>query len=205
MSNMYDYYYTSADAMVFIAPSYQLTVNSSKKVFLDLAVGIGYRHSISSMPIYELGNTNPAFYTRGNSLVTGTLELSFKSNQYLQNVIKHVNGITTNDTQTLTTLQQKINNGGANTLTVKELETYQILSERNSNNTTGDGSLSNLNELVNIEIWLNNTNSSKSGNNFITTIYGVKFIEFVQAISSQAEGVVTDQFKFYGKNITTSK
>ena len=56
---MYDNYYTGSDVNVYLY--YPLT---DKRVHVDKAMGIGYNHSISTAPVYILGNGDPAFYKR---------------------------------------------------------------------------------------------------------------------------------------------
>ena len=64
---MYDQYFTGSDVNIYLRYP-----NTDKQVHIDKAIGIGYNHSMSSVPIYVLGNVDPAFFSRGNSLLKGT-------------------------------------------------------------------------------------------------------------------------------------
>ena len=82
---IYDHYYSGSDVNIYLR-----YVPSGRMVHLDKALGIGFNHSMSTIPIYTLGNVNPSFFSRGNSLIQGSMDLVFKSDKYLQTVINHL-------------------------------------------------------------------------------------------------------------------
>mgnify|MGYP001602673283 CR=1 FL=1 len=82
---IYDHYYSGSDVNIYLR-----YVPSGRMVHLDKAIGIGFNHSMSTIPIYTLGNVNPSFFSRGNSLLQGSLDIVFKSDQYLQKTINHL-------------------------------------------------------------------------------------------------------------------
>ena len=83
----YDHYYTSVDVTVdLIYPA------TGKRVNIDKAVAIAFTHNISSVPIYTLGTLVPYFYSKGNSLDTGSTNplttIDFASSSLIPLLIK---------------------------------------------------------------------------------------------------------------------
>jgi hypothetical protein len=196
MTNLYQQYYTAADVTIYIVNRDHRS--SNRTVQLDTAVGIGFRHSISAMPVYGLGDRNPSFFSAGNSIVSGTLELSFKSSQYLARVLNYVLG-TDDIIRQRDNLAAKLQSKAK--LTDDEFKQYNAIMSGYIRTKTQDSSLSYFNELVDIVIMYNNSNSLKDGLQSSTIIQGVRFLEFVQSVSSSAEAVVTDQIRFTAKNV----
>lgn len=197
MSNLYQHYYTSADVNVYLT-----SLDYTRKLQLDLAVGIGYNHQISAMPVYGLGFNEPEFYSVGNSIVTGRLEITYKSNKYITLALEYLYGDGAYKIK-LEEIEKKLN-ADRKSVTDEELQFYEQFKKIRQTERGRDESLASYTDLVNLVLIFDNTNSFKTDRPTVTTITGVRFMGFSQGISSSAENTITDQYSFYGKNITNT-
>lgn len=188
---MYDHYYTASDVNIYLY--YPLT---DKRVHIDKALGIGYNHNMSSAPIYVLGNVDPAFFTRGNSLVQGNFDLAFKSVKYLKTGINYLldKGSLKNEYETL---MGKVSKKTITDLEIKRLGELQ--SQTITNMTTI--SISQIFHLFDIIIEFDNTNSNTSGSRSSIVLEGVKFTSEGMSIYSTEESSLVDRITFLAKNI----
>ena len=211
---VYDHYFTSVDVTIDI--SYPTT---NKRVNIDKAVAIAYTHNVSSIPVYTLGSSVPFFYSKGNSLVQGQLDLAFKSTDYLRtalnylvdsetNVMLNYRGLVANPSK-YDPLKTKIS-----TLVDNDEELLRELAELNNeeygelqntlkiqNITIPEKSLLNVQGLFNIIITYDNGNSNMPGSQSIITLEGVKFTSQSSAINSQDDTALVDRFSFMARNI----
>lgn len=188
---MYDQYYTGSDVNVYLY--YPLT---DRRVHIDKALGIGYSHSMSSAPVYVLGNVDPAFFTRGNSLIQGNLDLAFKSIKYLKTGINYLLN-KTNLNSEKAELQLKVKNKTATKQDVHRLSKLQ--NETITDMTTI--SISQIFHLFEIIIEFNNTNSNSTGETSSIVLEGIKFISEGMNIYSTEESALVDRISFLGKNV----
>lgn len=190
-SNLYDHYFTASDVNIYLR--YPLT---DRRVLVDKALGIGFNHSMSSAPVYVLGISDPAFFTRGNSLIQGNLDLAFKSTTYLQKGIRYLlnqDGLASEKKALMAKASTKAK------LTpeeVRRLATLQI-SGITSMETT---SISQIFSLFEIIIEFNNTNATTDGEQSTLTIEGVKFTSQGMSVYSTEESSLVDRYTFLAKN-----
>lgn len=83
----YDNYYSGSDAFVYFESK-----NNDNQVYLDKLYGIGYRDSISSMPIYGLGDSEFAFISKGNVILSFSLDVNVIHENYLTQAIHFAAG-----------------------------------------------------------------------------------------------------------------
>ena len=188
---MYDNYYTGSDVNVYLY--YPLT---DKRVHIDKAMGIGYNHSISTAPVYILGNGDPAFFTRGNSLVQGNLDLAHKSIKYLKTGISYVlSKADLNDEKA--DLYIKVRD---NTASKEEVLRYgKLQNELITDMTTI--SISEIFHEFELIIEFNNTNSNKTGVTESVVLEGLKFNSSSTNVYSTEESVLVDRLTFMAKNL----
>ena len=188
---MYDNYYTGSDVNVYLY--YPLT---DKRVHVDKAMGIGYNHSISTAPVYILGNGDPAFFTRGNSLVQGNLDLAHKSIKYLKIGITYLlSKADLNDEKA--DLYIKVR---GNTASKEEVLRYgQLQNELITDMTTI--SISEIFHDFELIIEFNNTNSNKTGVTESVVLEGLKFNSSSTNVYSTEESVLVDRLTFMAKNL----
>jgi hypothetical protein len=180
---------------------YLANKDNSKLILLDMLTGIGFSHTVSTIPVYGLGNQEPEFFSMGNSLVTGTLELTFKHNSYLQKAIDYIVGNSELSVKidriakAVRTDPKKVSN--------EDMAFYNKYYASMNRKRREGASLSEYPDLTNLVIRYNNSNTFKSSSDMYTTIVGVRFNTLTQGVSSQAENLVTDQIRFIAKNINT--
>lgn len=191
---MYEQYFTSSDVTVIIS-----SMDHKRQVEIDTAVGIGYNQNISAIPIYGLGNNLPQVFSMGNSIVSGTLELSFKSTKYLQKVLNYVTGVSNEITKKLKDISEK----DKSKLTKEDIQFYLANKDKVFRNTviSDNASIAEYVVPVNIILRYNNSNSFKTDNDKFLTIVGTRFVSSSQGISSSMESLVTDQIRFIAKTL----
>lgn len=188
---MYDNYYTGSDVNVYLY--YPLT---DKRVHIDKAMGIGYNHSISTAPVYILGNGDPAFFTRGNSLVQGNLDLAHKSIKYLKTGISYLlSKADLNDEKA--DLYIKVRDNSASKEEV--LRYGKLQNELITDMTTI--SISEIFHEFELIIEFNNTNSNKTGVTESVVLEGLKFNSSSTNVYSTEESVLVDRLTFMAKNL----
>lgn len=190
MSKLYDFYYTASDVNIYL--HYEVT---GRRVHIDKAIGLGFNHSMSSAPVYVLGMSDPAFFTRGNSLVQGNLDLAFKSSKYLQTGINYLlnqGGLEQEQEQILSTASKR-------KLTEAEVNRLFSLQSQSLSNMSST-SISQIFNEFNIIIEFNNTNATTDGVASTVTIEGVKFTSQAMGVHSSEESTLVDRYTFLAKN-----
>lgn len=221
-ASIYDHFYTASDVTVDM--SYHPT---GKRINLDAIVSIAYTHNISTVPIYTLGNLEPYFYSKGNSLVQGQLDFAFKSTIYMQAALAFLfdtgtdfqvtnQGVTQSTVTDKTTGETDIKYKA--TAYVGDAKTKElVLQELSSLSDSEVKDLSNILTLqsqkvpykslihvpapVDIIITFNNANSNMAGQQSEIKINGVKFVSQSGAVNSQDDTALVERFTFMGKNI----
>jgi len=191
---MYEQYFTSSDVTITIS-----SMDHKRQVEIDTAVGIGYNQNISAIPIYGLGNNQPQVFSMGNSIVSGTLELSFKSTKYLQKVLNYVTGVSNEITKRLKEISEK----DQSKLTKEDIQFYLANKDKIFRTTvlSDNASIAEYVVPVNIILRYNISNSFKTDNDKFLTIVGTRFVSSSQGISSSMESLVTDQIRFIAKTL----
>ena len=197
--SLYTQFYTASDVTVSIVNR----TTASKEINLDLLTGKGYRHNVTAMPVYGLGNQLPEFYSQGNSLVTGTLELSFKSGIYLTRALSAIGNYPEN-----IALRTSLLAKDPNKLTDAEFKTLVQLTRMNALTIPSEQSILPYSDPCNLIIRFDNNNElNKESSGYLSTIMlvDVRFIEFVQGVSTSGDAVITDQYRFMAKTIVAQQ
>lgn len=82
----YEKYYSSSDCTVFIESPYGL----SEPVLLDKLKTVAYSESLSSQPVYGIGESRYGFLSQGNLIVNGILELNWTHPNYLFIALRYI-------------------------------------------------------------------------------------------------------------------
>lgn len=199
MTNLYTQFFTASDVTVSVS---HRSV-PSREVNLDLLTGIGYRHNVTAMPVYGLGNQLPEFYSQGNSLVTGTLELSFKSGIYLTRALTVIGTY-----QDSLALRTQLEAKDPSKLTDAELRALVQLTRVNATAVPTEQSILQYSDPCNLTLRFDNNNEQNkqySAYSSTITLIDVRFIEFVQGISTSGDAVITDQYRFIAKTIVAKQ
>lgn len=192
-NQLYDHYFTASDVNIFLTNPL-----NNKTLQVDKAMGIGWSHSLSSSPVYTIGNRDPAFFSQGNSVVQGSLDIAFKSVDYMRyaiNYLKDVDAIK----DRLAELSDKVDNDSitgdevGELLTLRESDKIQVYSP----------SIVNFNIPLNITISFDNSNYTSSVyETSDITLYGVKIQGQQMAIHTADEHILVDKYTFLAKNVS---
>lgn len=188
---MYDHYYTASDVNIYL-----YNPLTDLRVHIDKALGIGYNHSMSSAPVYVLGNVDPAFFTRGNSLVQGNFDLAHKTVKYLQTGIKYILGKSQLQNEKATLLSKATKK----TITEAEVKRLGVLQSATITDLTTI-SISQIFNLFEIIIEFDNTNSNKTGVTSAVVLEGVKITSEGRSAYSTEESALVDRYTFLAKNV----
>lgn len=190
---IYDLYYSASDVNIYLY--YPVTDLS---VHLDKAMGVSFTHNMSSAPVYTLGNVEPTFFSRGNSLIQGNLDLAFKSTVYLQKTINHLLNATGRDAK-IKALNAKAVSGKNKGLTESEVKELYNLQTSSVPSMTAN-SISDIFGLFEIHIEFDNTNATQDGTYHKIKLEGIKFIGQMMSVHSGQEAALVDRYTFLGKN-----
>lgn len=190
---IYDLYYSASDVNIYLY--YPVT---DKSVHLDKAMGVSFTHNMSSAPVYTLGNVEPTFFSRGNSLIQGNLDLAFKSTVYLQKTINHLLNAAGKDAR-IKALNVKATSGSGKGLTENEVKELYNLQTSSVPSMTAN-SISDIFGLFEIHIEFDNTNATQDGTYHKIKLEGIKFIGQMMSVHSGQEAALVDRYTFLGKN-----
>ena len=190
---IYDLYYSASDVNIYLY--YPVT---DRSVHLDKAMGVSFTHNMSSAPVYTLGNVEPTFFSRGNSLIQGNLDLAFKSTVYLQKTINYLLNTTGRDAK-IKALNAKAVSGANKGLTESEVRELYNLQTSSVPSMTAN-SISDIFGLFEIHIEFDNTNATQDGNYHKIKLEGIKFIGQMMSVHSGQEAALVDRYTFLGKN-----
>lgn len=190
---LYDLYYSASDVNIYLY--YPIT---DRKVHLDKAMGVSFTHNMSSAPVYTLGNVNPTFFSRGNSLIQGNLDLAFKSTVYLQKTINYLLDSAGREAQQKA-LEAKAQSKTSRGLTEEEVRQLYTLQTSAVPKMT-DNSISDIFAEFEIHIEYDNTNATQDGKYHMIKLEGIKFIGQAMSIHSSQEAALVDRYMFLGKN-----
>lgn len=190
---IYDLYYSASDVNIYLY--YPVT---DRSVHLDKAMGVSFTHNMSSAPVYTLGNVEPTFFSRGNSLIQGNLDLAFKSTVYLQKTINHLLNTAGRDAK-IKALNAKAVSGKNKGLTESEVKELYNLQTSSVPSMTAN-SISDIFGLFEIHIEFDNTNATQDGNYHKIKLEGIKFIGQMMSVHSGQEAALVDRYTFLGKN-----
>lgn len=204
---MYQHYYTAADVTIAFESK-----RSGTRLVVDQAVAIAYTHNVSTVPVYTLGDYNPSFFSQGNSLVQGQLDLAFSSTEYLVTGLRALiaNGgsdyvihhpIDKENHQTSVSL--KGTQGQARELRNLSKEEFALIVNDIEVDTMriDSKSIIDIPDLFDIIITYDNTNSNMNGIQSTTVIKDVKLNSQSTAINSVDDTSLVDRISFLAKNI----
>lgn len=191
---MYQHYYTSSDVTVDLyCPS------TSKRVNLDTTIGIAYNENVSSVPVYTLGNSIPTFFSKGNSLVQGQIDLVFTGTDYLVTVLEELLNVNFNQKKTTVANTKKKQEGSF--LDLDTMSEDELIDYKEAMKTVPLASPRSLVDLLiplEIIVTFNNTNATMDGNTTTTRIEHVKFYSKAKGVSSQDDVNLVTRLSFLG-------
>ena len=207
---MYAHHFTSSDVNI----SLEL---ESKKVYLDTAVSIAYTTNITSVPVYELGSPVLKFFSSGNVLVQGQLDLVFTGFEYIPRILAYLidaqefkapekkstaqlESMTTDDIEKLVADGYNVKPETYRDIPytsnqLKNLDTVKQLS-----NKIGD-SLVSFRRPIDINLDLDNMNATMNGYKSVLKIKGCKFTSHSFATTSRDDTSIVLRYTFLAQNV----
>ncbi len=202
---MYTHHFTSSDVNI----SLEL---ESKKVYLDTAVSIAYTTNITSVPVYELGSPVLKFFSSGNVLVQGQLDLVFTGFEYIPRILAYLidaqefkapekksiaqlESMTTDDIEKLVADGYNVKPETYRSNQLKNLDTVKQLS-----NKIGD-SLVSFRRPIDINLDLDNMNATMNGYKSVLKIKGCKFTSHSFATTSRDDTSIVLRYTFLAQNV----
>lgn len=208
---MYKHHFTSADTNV----SLEL---DGKKVYLDTAISIAYTTNITSVPVYELGSTEAKFFSSGNILIQGQLDMVFTGFEYIPKILAYLvdaEQYVAAEKKPVAALNDLPDTEIENLAAKQKSEGYTVLANTYSSsvytqqlnpnikqltNKVGD-SLVAFRRPVNLLIDLDNTNATMNGSKSVVRIRDAKFISHSFATTSRDDTSIVMRYTFFAKNV----
>lgn len=209
---MYKHHFTSSDTNI----SLEL---EGKKVYLDTAISVAYTSNITSVPVYELGSPEAKFFSSGNILIQGQLDIVFTGFEYIPRILAYLvdaeqyvpaekKSITDLDSMVdseLESLSGKQKSEGYNALPNTYSSTpyanpLPITATKQLTNKVGD-SLVAFRQPLNLLIDLDNMNATMNGSKSVIKIKDAKFISHSFATTSRDDTSIVMRYTFFAKNV----
>lgn len=189
INRTYNKYYSASDFVI------RVRGNGGDPVWLDKASGVAVNESLSSTPIYTLGDSRVNFFSRGNLLVSGFISVNMVSADYMSKVLAVINGAA-KSFKYLTAREQLA-------LTPEKLRQY--LKEKEEFETQEIESMSTLGYsdygLFTIELIYNNSDAISRVTAFSREILECRIVGFEQGIDIGGDGQLVDGYRFIAKEI----
>lgn len=188
LARAYDHYYTAADCRIFLKGP------SGESVNMDIIAGIGYNYEVSSIPVYTIGSSVPAFFTRGNSLGSGNIIIPFVNNMYMKRMLQFIFGESP--------VSGKIHNdGNPSQMSDQEfMESVDYIPDPRDG--TGSNNIASIATMFDIEIYLNNTNAFYADTHTkIITLQDCKLVSESMQVMSTQDSTLYHSYRFMFKSI----
>lgn len=187
--NIYQNYYTASDVQLYMS-----SLDHTKVIKLDTAIGIGYSVDQSTKPVYTLGSRKPCFFSHGNTLGQGDLDLVFTDEEALKYAINYVTSTETNINYKSQRIDKNINNQrfielASAAYSVPAQERHRLIS------------IGAIQPLVNIKLYLNNETLVNGSDSKVITLTSVKFNNEQFGVNTFKDGVATTRYSFLFKDV----
>lgn len=188
-NSLYNYYATATDVKVFLTH-----VGNNKIMHLDKALGVGYSTDINSVPIYTIGSSTPAFFSKGNFLGQGVLVLPFVDERYLKTSLQYL----FDELPSSATNTDSLVNADPNKFSDNAFRQAKLLTSTLHSDTLN---LVTINSEFNIVISIDTSNAFRETTTRSITLKGVKLVSDSFEVNSQHDGILQIGYKFYFKDI----
>ena len=186
---MYNKYYSASDFII------KIKTQNSEAIWLDKASGVAVSESLSSNPIYTLGDSRVNFFSRGNLIVTGFISVNTISADYISRVLANINGQIKNF-KPLTPREQMALSAEKLKAYLKEKEKYEQ-QEVEALSTLGFADYS----LFTVELEYNNSDAVEKVTSFSREILDCRIIGFEHGVDIGGDGQLVDGYKFIAREI----
>lgn len=192
---MYKHHFTSSDTNI----SLEL---EGKKVYLDTAISVAYTSNITSVPVYELGSPEAKFFSSGNILIQGQLDIVFTGFEYIPRILAYLvdaEQYVPAEKKSTTDLDSMVDSE-LESLSGKQKNEGYIVPPKQLTNKVGD-SLVDFRQPLNLLIDLDNMNATMNGSKSVIKIKDAKFISHSFATTSRDDTSIVMRYTFFAKNV----
>lgn len=181
---LYTKYYSSSDFNLYIGD-----------ILIDRAAGIAVGESLTSTPIYAIGNSRYDFLARGNVIVNGIIRINKAEKDYLARVISHYRG-RTNEFKILSSYEQL-------QLTSEELAKYRKQLKEYQNEQVSAKSVLDWADLGSFTIHMvyNNSDAVTEGVQQRISIVECRIVGYEHSVDIGSDGQLIDGYKFIAKEV----
>ena len=196
---MYKHHFTSSDTNI----SLEL---EGKKVYLDTAISVAYTSNITSVPVYELGSPEAKFFSSGNILIQGQLDIVFTGFEYMPRILAYLvdaEQYVPAEKKSTTDLDSMVDSELESLSGKQKNEGYNVLpitAPKQLTNKVGD-SLVDFRQPLNLLIDLDNMNATMNGSKSVIKIKDAKFISHSFATTSRDDTSIVMRYTFFAKNV----
>ena len=181
---LYTKYYSSSDFNLYIGD-----------ILIDRAAGIAVGESLTSTPIYTIGNSRYDFLARGNVVVNGIIRINKAERDYLARVIAHYRG-RTNEFKILSPYEQI-------QLTSEELAKYRKQLKEYQDEQVSAKSVLDWADLGSFTIHMvyNNSDAVTEGVQQRISIVECRIVGYEHSVDIGSDGQLIDGYKFIAKEV----
>ena len=181
---LYTKYYSASDFNLYIGD-----------ILIDRAAGVAIGESLTSTPIYTIGNSRYDFLARGNVIVNGIIRINKAERDYLARVITHYRG-RTNDFRLLSSYEQL-------QLTTSELAKYRKQLRQYNNEQVSAKSVLDWADLgsFTINMVYNNADAVTEGVQQRISIIECRIVGYEHSVDIGSDGQLIDGYKFIAKEV----
>lgn len=181
---LYTKYFSSSDFNIYIGD-----------ILMDRAAGIALNETLTSTPIYTIGNSRYDFLARGNVLTNGVIRINKAEKDYLARVIAHYRG-RTNEFKFLSPYEQI-------QLTSDELAKYKKQLKEYQNEQVSAKSVLDWADLgsFTINMVYNNSDAVTEGVQQRISIVECRIVGYEHSVDIGSDGQLIDGYKFIAKEV----
>ena len=181
---LYTKYYSASDFNIYIGD-----------IFIDRAAGVAVGESLTSTPIYTIGNSRYDFLARGNVIVNGILRINKAEKDYIARVLAHYRG-RENNFRALSSYEQV-------QLTSEELAKYRKQLKQFQSEQVSAKSVLDWADLgvFTIHMVYNNADAVTEGVQQRISIIECRIVGYEHSVDIGSDGQLIDEYKFIGKEV----
>lgn len=181
---IYTKYFSASDFSIYVGD-----------ILIDRAAGIAIGESLTSTPIYTVGNSRYDFLARGNVVVNGILRINKAEKDYLARVLAHYRS-RSNEFKVLSSYEQL-------QLTSEELAKYRKQLKEYQNEQVSAKSVLDWADLGEFTIHMvyNNADAVTEGVQQRISIVECRIVGYEHSVDIGSDGQLIDGYKFIAKEV----
>lgn len=182
---IYNKYYSASDFRVYIGD-----------ILLDKASGVMINESLSSLPIYTIGNSRYDFLSRGNIIVSGFITINKSDKDYIARVLSSYRENGTVNFKSLSPYEQM-------QLTTEELAAYKKKEKQYKESDVSSKSVLDWADLepFTINLVYNNADVITAGEDHRIAIIECRIVGYEHGVDISSDGQLIDGYKFIAKEV----